>query len=94
MELISTARLAKPLSWTKSMTPERRRENGVGREERRRSVHRRQFLEMTVGARFQGVQPPAPKAMTTPPRCLSSPSPPPFLSPPPLPVEVGPLKSS
>jgi len=28
----------KPVSWTKSMPPERRRENGVGREEGRRSV--------------------------------------------------------
>jgi len=37
------------------MTPERRKENGVGREERRRSVHRRQLLEMAVGARLQDV---------------------------------------
>ena len=76
------------------MAPERRRKNGVGREERRHSVHRRQLLEMTVGARFQGAPPPkknpdAPSSLPffPLPSLLSFPLPP-------LPLEVGPIKSS
>jgi len=66
------------------------------------SMHRRRLLEMTVGARFQGVHPPLKShdANSYPPFLplpfllpISSPSP--FSLPlPSLPLEVGPLKSS